>query len=106
MIAVCPACHDHIHSGGGISDNLLYERKKVPRHLLSADRLSVAEVTRRAGVSRPAVWRWQERYAESGVDGLLGDKTRPPGKAPVPPATVARVLALTCAEPPGETTQL
>jgi len=50
------------------------------------------------------VWLWQRRYAESGVDGLLRDKTRPSGKAPVPRATVARVLALNCAEPPGETT--
>src|SRR5260370_828091 len=72
--------------------------------LFSADRLPVIEVARRAGVSRPAVWRWQRRYAEAGVEGLLHDKTRPPGKAPVAPATVAEVLALTCAEPPGETT--
>ena len=72
--------------------------------LFSADRLAAAAVARRARVSRPAVWRWQRRYAEAGVDGLLRDKTRPPGKAPVPAATVAKVLALTCAEPPGETT--
>lgn len=72
--------------------------------LLSADRLPVLAVARGAGVSRPAVWRWQRRYAEEGVDGLLREKTRPPGKAPVPAATVARVLALTCAEPPGEVT--
>jgi transposase len=38
------------------------------------------------------------------VDGLLRDKTRRPGKAPLPVATVARVLALTCAEPPGQAT--
>ena len=72
--------------------------------LFSADRLPVIVVARRAGVSRPAVWRWQRRYAEAGVEGLLRDKSRPPGKAPVAPATVAEVLALTCAEPPGETT--
>ena len=35
---------------------------------------------------------------------MLRDKTRPPGIASVAPATVAEVLALTCAEPPGETT--
>jgi transposase len=28
------------------------------------------------GVSRPTVWRWQERFAESGVDGLPRDKQR------------------------------
>ena len=72
--------------------------------LLSADRLPVIEVARRAGVSRPAVWRWQRRFAEAGVEGLLRDKTRPPGRAPVTPTAVAEVLALTCAEPPGETT--
>jgi len=47
--------------------------------LLSAERLPVAEVTRQAGVSRPAVWRWQMRYAKAGVDALLRDRTRPPG---------------------------
>src|SRR3977135_2822233 len=78
------------------------QRARIVLH--SADRLSVLEVARRASVSRPAVWRWQRRYAEEGVDGLLHDKTRPPGTAPVPMTTIAKVLALTCAEPPGETT--
>src|SRR6059058_5956448 len=72
--------------------------------LLSADRLDVAAVARQAGVSRPAVWRWQRRFAEKGVDGLLRDRTRKPGKAPLDDALVRRVVALTCAEPPGETT--
>ena len=71
--------------------------------LISADRLPAVEVARRAEVSRPVVWRWQRRYAEEGVDGLLRDKTRP-GKPRLPPATVAKVLALIYAEPPGETT--
>jgi transposase len=35
--------------------------------------LAGQEVARRAGVSRPLVWRWQARYAEQGVDGLLRD---------------------------------
>ena len=39
--------------------------------LLSAERLSVLDVAHQAGVSRPAVWRWQQRYAEEGVEGLL-----------------------------------
>ncbi len=72
--------------------------------LLSAERLPVLEVARQAGVSRPAVWRWQTRFAEEGVEGLLRDKTRKPGKAPLTAETVAKVLALPCAEPPGETT--
>ena len=72
--------------------------------LLSVERLSVQEVARRACVSRPAVWRWQQRYGEAGTDGLLRDKTRPPGTPPHPTSTVAAVLALTCSEPPVEVT--
>ena len=72
--------------------------------LRSAERLPVLEVARRTGVSRPAVWRWQARYAEQGVDGLLRDKTRKPGRAPLSAKIVARILELTCSEPPGEAT--
>ena len=68
--------------------------------LLSTERLTVLEVAARSGASRPSVWRWQRRFAEQGVDGLLRDKTRKPGKAPLSPATIARVLALPCGEPP------
>ena len=78
------------------------QRARIILH--SDERLSVLEVARRAGVSRPAVWRWQQRYAEEGVKGLLRDKTRPPGKAPLPARTVATVLSITCSEPPGEAT--
>ena len=92
-------------------DAVLADRNRPLKHhqrarivLLSAQRLPVLEVARQAGVSRPAVWRWQQRFGEEGVDGLLRDKTRPPGKPALPAPTVARVLALTCAEPPGEAT--
>jgi transposase len=90
---------------------VLADRNRPQKHaarariiLASAERLEVAEVARRAGLSRPAVWRWQLRYAESGVDGLLRDKTRKPGKPPTSETVVQRVVALTCAEPPGQTT--
>src|SRR3954464_11155501 len=73
--------------------------------LLSADRLGVGAIARRAGIGRPAVWRWQRRYAEEGVDGLPRDRTRKPGKAPLDDASSRRIVALTCAEPPGETTR-
>ena len=70
--------------------------------LLSDEGLAVSEVARQAGVSRPAVWRWQARYAEAGVEALLHDKTRPPGTAKLTTATVAKILALTCSKPPGQ----
>ena len=45
--------------------------------LLSADRLGTVEIMRRTGKAKPSVWRWQARYLEAGVDGLLRDRTRP-----------------------------
>jgi transposase len=72
--------------------------------LLSAERLNVAMVARRVGISRPAVWRWQQRFAETGVDGLVRDKGRKPGKTPLARSTVHQVVTLTCSEPEGEAT--
>ena len=59
---------------------------------------------RRAGVSKPCVWRWQRRFMEAGVDGLLRDKTRKPGKAPIPGPIAARLIERTLGKLPGETT--
>jgi len=50
------------------------------------------------------VWRWQQRFAEQGADGLLRDRTRKPGKPPITAETVARVVALTCGAPPHQAT--
>jgi transposase len=82
-------------------------RKHVERArivLASAERLPVLQIAKAVGVSRPMVWRWQHRFADAGVDGLLRDKTRKPGKAPIAAEVVARVVALTCgARPPDAT---
>jgi len=64
----------------------------------------VQRVAAQLGVSRPMIWRWQQRFAEAGVEGLLRDKTRKPGKPPSAAETVARVVALTCANPPHQAT--
>jgi transposase len=53
----------------------------------------VQQTALRLGVSRPMVWRWRQRFAEEGVDGLLRDKTRMPCKPPIAAETVAPVLA-------------
>jgi transposase len=45
--------------------------------LLSAEGAGTNESMREAGKSKTCVWRWQERFAAEGVDGLLRDKTRP-----------------------------
>jgi transposase len=72
--------------------------------LATADGCGTMEVMRRSGLSKPVVWRWQERFMHEGVDGLLRDKTRKPGKQPLAPALVQRVLDLTLAEPAAEAT--
>src|SRR5436309_2441380 len=72
--------------------------------LATAEGCGTTEVMRRTGKSKPCVWRWQERFMREGVAGLLRDKTRKPGKAPLPPVTVKRVVELTLEAPPGEVT--
>ena len=72
--------------------------------LATADGCGTAEIMRRSGKSKPVVWRWQARFMAEGVDGLLRDKTRKPGKPPLPAATVQRVVDLALGPPPGEAT--
>src|SRR5215217_6981442 len=50
------------------------------------------------------VWRWQERFAQEGVDGLLRDKTRPSRVKPLRQEVIDKVVALTATEPPHEAT--
>ena len=45
---------------------------------------------REAGVSKTAFWRWQERFAQEGLDGLLRDKTRPARIPSLGPEVAAR----------------
>ena len=82
-------------------------RKYIERALAvlaSVERRLVRRVATEVAVSCPMVWRWQQRFAEEGPDGLLRDKTRKPGKPPILAGTVARVVALTCGDPPADVT--
>ena len=90
---------------------IVADRNRLQKHverarvvLASAQGQPVQRVATLVGVSRPMVWRWQQRFAEEGMEGLLRDKTRKPGKAPIAADTVARVVAMTCATPPHEAT--
>jgi transposase len=71
---------------------------------MTAEGHGTAEIMRQAGVAKTAVWRWQERFMQAGVDGLLRDKTRPSRIARLAREIVEHVVALTLGEPPGETT--
>ena len=72
--------------------------------LLTSEGCGTAEIMREAGVAKTAVWRWQERFMQEGVDGLLRDKTRPSRIPPLAREIAERVVALTIQPPPGETT--
>ena len=72
--------------------------------LASADRGPAQRIAQGIGRSRPTVWRWQRRFAEAGVEGLLRDKTRKPGKTPIAADKAAQLVALTCTEPPHQAT--
>jgi len=72
--------------------------------LLTDAGLGTAAIMREAGVSKTCVWRWQERFMAEGTEGLLRDRTRPPGKAPVPADRAAEIVRLTQAPPPHEAT--
>ena len=72
--------------------------------LLTGEGCGTAEIMRKVDVAKTAVWRWQERFMQEGVDGLLRDKTRPSRIPPLAPEIAERVVALTIEAPPGETT--
>ena len=72
--------------------------------LLSADGLGTMAIAAEVGASKPTVWRWQERYMEEGVDGLLRDKTRKSGNPPTSEKKVRELLTLAKSPAPdGET---
>ncbi len=50
--------------------------------LLSADGVGTMTIAREAGVAKPTVWRWQQRFVSDGVTGLVREKSRRPGSRP------------------------
>ena len=72
--------------------------------LLSAEGAGTNAIMRETGKSKTCVWRWQERFAAEGVDGLLRDKTRPSRIPKLDPLIAARVVTLTMEAPAGEAT--
>jgi transposase len=72
--------------------------------LLTAQGLGTQAIMAATGKSKTCVWRWQERFMAEGVDGLLRDKTRPPGIPPLDAALVNKVVALTLEPPVHEAT--
>jgi len=103
-VSVTPGDRRRLETIVGNRNSLQKHVARAQALIATAEGLGTNEVMRRSGLSKPAVWRWQERFMREGVEGLLRDKTRKPGKAPLPAGTVAQVVELTLADPPGETT--
>ncbi len=103
-LAVTPADMDRLRA-------LMKDRNAPQKHvwrahivLLSAEGFGTNVIMRETGKSKTCVWRWQERFASEGFEGLLRDKTRPSRIAKLDPSVAERVVALTMEPPPGEAT--
>jgi transposase len=91
-ISVTPADMDRLR-------NLVKDRDAPQKHvwraqivLLSAESLGTNAIMRETGKSKTCVWRWQERFAAEGVDGLLRDKTRPSRIPKLDPSIAKRMV--------------
>jgi len=92
-------------------ERIVAGRNSVAKHvyrarivLLAGAGLGTTRIAHAVGKSEPTVRRWLERFAAQGVDGLLRDATRPPGRQPLAKAVVERVVAMTLHEPPPDGT--
>ena len=72
--------------------------------LATAEGVGTVEIMRRTGMSKPTVWRWQERYLDEGVPGLKRDKTRPSRVPPLPREVRLKVIAKTVQDAPPNAT--
>ncbi len=104
ILCVSSADHDRLCA-------LVSDRNAPQKHvwrarivLLSKDGVGTSAIMRATSKSKTCVWRWQERFAAEGFEGLLRDKTRPSRIARLDPSIAERVIALTMEAPPGETT--
>jgi transposase len=86
---------------------IIADRNRPQKHvwraqvvLLTGDRVGTNEIMRQTGLGKVSVWRWQERYIEAGVDGLLRDKTRPSRIPKLSDEKVAEVIRRTTEEAP------
>ena len=90
---------------------LVADRSTAQKHVwrarivsLSADGVGTNAIMAATDTSKTTVWRWQARFMAEGVEGLLRDRTRPPGRAPVADDRAAAVVAMTLKPPPHEAT--
>jgi transposase len=68
--------------------------------LMTADGHGVMAIMREVGVAKTTVWRWQEYFAEAGVEGLVEGRSKPPGRKPISAAIKLKVVEKTVKERP------
>jgi len=85
MCDICGMRRDNICLYLGPADRselqALITNRNTPRKLVwraeivlaTADGQGTFAIMRRTGMSKPTVWRWQERYLDEGVAGLKRD---------------------------------
>ena len=72
--------------------------------LLAADGVDNQRIAERLGQDKMKVGRWRSRYAQHGLEGILKDKSRPGGIAPLSPTLKSRLLRRTLQERPAGAT--
>ena len=72
--------------------------------LMTADGHGVVAIMREVGVSKTTVWRWQDYFAEAGVNGLIKGRSKPPGRKPLSAAMKLEVVEKTVKERPANAT--
>ena len=72
--------------------------------LLAGDGIGAVEVAARVSKSVLTVRRWRRRYVAKGVDGLLKEATRLPGRKPLTARKIKQVVNLTLNEKPPNAT--
>lgn len=72
--------------------------------LLSAYGMPTGEIIRQLGTSIPTITRWRNRYEDTGMTGLLKDRSRPGRKRRIEEAKVREVIERTLREKPAHAT--
>jgi transposase len=78
-----------IVSDGNMAQKIVKRARVV---LLTAEGMGVMAIMRETKLSKTSVWRWQDRFVEAGVAGLLKDKSKKPGKQPIAEEIRRKVL--------------
>jgi uracil-DNA glycosylase len=92
-----------ISSDGNMAQKMVKRARVV---LLTAEGLGVMAIMRETKLSKTSVWRWQGRFIEAGVAGLLKDKSKKPGKKPIADDIKRKVLETAVKRRPGHATLL